>query len=81
MQFFITAPWINRAACRHLGAELFFLEKHSEGNRNPPALKVCAHCPVKKECLDYAITTNEQFGIWGGMSPKQRHVERRNRRA
>jgi WhiB family redox-sensing transcriptional regulator len=37
-----------------------------------PAKSVCRRCPVQHDCLDYAITENEQFGIWGGLNPSER---------
>ncbi len=36
------------------------------------ALRLCEGCMVVTECLDYALTTNQEFGVWGGMTPTQR---------
>lgn len=36
------------------------------------AVAVCDGCPIKRECLLQALTNNEQFGVWGGMTPSQR---------
>lgn len=36
------------------------------------AKAVCARCPVQHQCLDWAVTVNEPFGVWGGLSPEQR---------
>ena len=45
------------------------------------AKRICKECPVREECLDYAISTKELFfGIWGGMAPKERIAERKRRR-
>lgn len=41
------------------------------------ALKVCAACPVTKECLEYALTINERDGVLGGTTPSQRRRLRR----
>jgi WhiB family redox-sensing transcriptional regulator len=37
----------------------------------------CGRCPIRQLCLDYAITANENFGVWGGMSPAERRAIRR----
>lgn len=41
------------------------------------AKAVCVECPVRQECLEYAITTNQEYGIWGGTSEEERRVLRR----
>lgn len=43
------------------------------------ARRICGECPVSKECLEYALETNEFYGVWGGMSWEQRKAERRRR--
>lgn len=74
------APWHERAACGALakdGDAIYFIESRS-GRAHAKALreaqKLCGPCPVWKECLVWAITNEEQHGIWGGMSPSQRAV-------
>jgi WhiB family redox-sensing transcriptional regulator len=42
------------------------------------AKELCKTCPVKTQCLNYAVTANEAFGIWGGMTPNERARLRRN---
>jgi WhiB family transcriptional regulator, redox-sensing transcriptional regulator len=65
------ADWRERAACRGPGVdpELFFPE---QGGSAKPAKQVCHRCPVRADCLDYAIATRQQFGIWGGLSEQER---------
>ena len=59
--------WRANAACRGLSPQLMFTER-AEGTAQAKAL--CATCPVKAECLEAGM--NEHFGIWGGLSEKQR---------
>ena len=72
--------WRTQAACAGLD-HLFFLEVH-QGNARP-AKAICAVCPVRQTCLDYAITTHAYFGIWGGMTEKERkkYAAKRRREA
>lgn len=43
------------------------------------ALRVCSKCPVITDCLEYAMTTRQSFGVWGGMTPRQRQTLRKAR--
>jgi WhiB family transcriptional regulator, redox-sensing transcriptional regulator len=63
--------WRDRAACRRRGVdpEVFFPEK---GGSARPAKRICRQCPVRADCLAYAIATRQQFGIWGGLSQRER---------
>jgi WhiB family redox-sensing transcriptional regulator len=65
-------PWQDRAACADLPVDWFYPDK---GRRADRAKAVCRRCPVRVECGDYAIATNEVDGIWGGMSRRQRERE------
>ena len=73
--------WTEFAACRGSGADLFFPEaKGNEANLHAAAAReVCAGCPVRETCLDYALRADEEFGVWGGMSVKEREAERKRR--
>jgi WhiB family redox-sensing transcriptional regulator len=64
-------PWAAYASCRSLDPDLFF--PVSEGSPDE-ALKVCRACPVREECLEWALDTRVPYGIWGG------HTERERRR-
>ncbi len=62
-------PWVVFGACRDVDPDLFFPAGREEESH---ALALCASCPVRQECLDYALEAGERFGIWGGMTEKQR---------
>src|SRR5581483_5535604 len=62
--------WCQKALCAEVGPwDLWFPEK---GGSTKDAKRVCAGCPVKVECLDYALRTDQRFGIWGGFSEQER---------
>lgn len=68
-------PWANRGLCREVDPDMFFPEK---GGSTNDAKGVCRECPVTTECLTYALENHERFGIWGGMSERDRRkLERR----
>ncbi len=62
-------PWVAYAACRGADADLFF-----PGNDLNPreALKICRACPVREECLEYALSARERYGVWGGTTARER---------
>lgn len=75
--------WQLQAACRGAGAELFFPTRAPRLQEKVSTAKaICATCPVRKECLEYALyeLPNEQrhFGIWGGLTEKERRKLRRD---
>lgn len=61
--------WQERALCAQTDPEAFFPEK---GGSTREAKAVCAVCEVRDECLEYALQHDERFGIWGGMSERER---------
>lgn len=67
-------PWADRAKCLVAEPETFFPEK---GGSTREAKKICTDCPVKAECLEYALENDERFGIWGGLSERERRKLRR----
>lgn len=69
--------WIDRAACRESDPELFW---PSTGEDPRAAIAICEECPVRQECLDYALTLGEMDGIWGGTSGRQRRRIRSTQR-
>lgn len=81
----MTAEWHHRAACREAEAGMFFprLEAADDYTR---AREYCAYCPVRDACLEEAMTVERglarsaRFGMWGGLSPEERHNLRRVRR-
>jgi len=76
--------WQTRAACRGADANLFFAPTHQETKderigREDQAKSVCAVCPVREQCLSFALATREPHGIWGGTNEAERRrlLERR----
>ena len=61
--------WQERALCAQTDPEAFFPEK---GGSTREAKKVCQTCDVKQVCLEYALAHDERFGIWGGLSERER---------
>jgi WhiB family redox-sensing transcriptional regulator len=66
--------WQERALCAQTDPEAFFPEK---GGSTREAKKVCSGCEVRSECLEYALAHDERFGIWGGMSERERRKLKR----
>ena len=67
--FFERPKWHQRGACCGTHPDLFFPLR---GESNKEAKSVCEGCEVKEECLSAALDGNENFGIWGGMSERER---------
>lgn len=61
--------WQEKAPCAEVDPELWFPEK---GGSTREAKRTCASCSVQAECLDAALASNEDFGIWGGLSTRER---------
>ncbi len=66
--------WQARALCAQTDPESFFPEK---GGSTREAKRVCLTCEVRDECLEYALRNDERFGIWGGLSERERRRVRR----
>jgi WhiB family redox-sensing transcriptional regulator len=61
--------WQERALCAQTDPEAFFPEK---GGSTREAKRICLGCEVRSECLEYALEHDERFGIWGGLSERER---------
>ena len=61
--------WQTDALCSQTDPEAFFPEK---GGSTRDAKKICTTCEVKAQCLEYALANDERFGIWGGLSERER---------
>lgn len=61
--------WKKRAVCAQTDPEAFFPEK---GGSTKEAKRVCQGCEVTAECLKYALKNDERFGVWGGLSERER---------
>ena len=68
--------WRAAAACNNLDTELFFPDSDADAG---PALEVCAVCPVRQECLEFALATRQNDGVWGGLTETERRRLRRRR--
>jgi WhiB family redox-sensing transcriptional regulator len=66
--------WQVDALCAQTDPEAFFPEK---GGSTREAKRVCEGCEVRSECLNYALENDERFGIWGGLSERERRRYRR----
>jgi WhiB family transcriptional regulator, redox-sensing transcriptional regulator len=79
------ADWRTAAACRHADADVFF----PEGDPSVPAvaaqvaeaLSVCAGCPVRTQCRDFALGTRQKWGVWGGTTEDERSNAAQRERA
>ncbi|MDN3309914.1 WhiB family transcriptional regulator [Microbacterium oryzae] len=66
--------WQSDALCAQTDPEAFFPEK---GGSTRDAKRICATCDVRAECLEYALQNDERFGIWGGLSERERRKLKR----
>lgn len=62
--------WQADAACRRVDPEIFFPSGEDEAR---PAKEFCGSCPVRLRCLGFALTAGERFGVWGGLTAKERN--------
>lgn len=66
--------WQADALCAQTDPEAFFPEK---GGSTREAKRICEGCEVRSQCLEYALANDERFGIWGGLSERERRKLRR----
>lgn len=70
--------WQARGSCRTVDPTLFFHPQNERGlsrlRRDRQAKAVCAPCPVRLECADYAIRAREPYGVWGGLTEEDREA-------
>jgi WhiB family redox-sensing transcriptional regulator len=75
------AHWTHKAACRDIDPELFFpiSEFYHKGcdRQIAEAKSICAGCEVKWQCLNYALESKSDDGIWGGLTSPERRILRR----
>ena len=74
--------WRSLAACLSADPDLFFpISSTGPAERQIARAKViCSGCPVRRECLEFAVTHDQTHGIWGGTTPQDRQRDRRRRR-
>ncbi len=68
------AEWTDKARCRGLDPDQFFVRGAAQSRR---AIKVCGRCTVQDDCLEYALGNAIDFGVWGGLTERQRRAARR----
>jgi WhiB family redox-sensing transcriptional regulator len=75
--------WSTEAACHDDDQAVFFApdgeRQEARETREAQAKEICSWCPVRDTCAEYALTTPEPYGVWGGMGEDERHAERRRR--
>lgn len=71
-------PWVADAVCPKADPDAFF---PAAGFKATGAKAVCAECPVRVECLEFALRTGERHGVWGGLSERERSKLKRSGRA
>ena len=71
--------WRDGAACRDTGPNRFFPVGATGGavEEIEAAKAVCRSCPVREQCLEFALATNQEAGVWGGTSEDERRKLRR----
>jgi WhiB family redox-sensing transcriptional regulator len=68
------SAWQAQALCAETGADFFFPEP---GSSVREAKRICGMCEMRSACLEYALSNDERFGVWGGLSEKERlHLRR-----
>ena len=76
------APWREAALCAQTDPDVFFPPPGGRGGE--PARRICRRCPVKAECLEAALAKpqhEDEYGVWGGTTPKERRAIRAGRGA
>lgn len=73
--------WAASGACRHSDPELFFplTDRGPAAAQLVRAKEVCRQCPVQTECLEFALSSGQAFGVWGGTTQDERRLIRRRR--
>lgn len=67
----VTPGWQAHGACRYVADDAWFPDL-TEPSRRSAAVAACTSCPVRRSCLAYALSENEDHGIWGGTTEVQR---------
>ena len=75
-QIMLDTSWQEFSNCLGVDPDLFFPER---GASTREAKEVCRGCVVHDDCLEFALANGEKFGIWGGMSERERRRIRRQR--
>lgn len=70
--------WVDDAQCKGMDHNIFFPARGCH-SRLVEAVKICDECSVVEQCLEYALTTKQDVGIWGGKSTRQRRIIQQQR--
>jgi WhiB family redox-sensing transcriptional regulator len=75
-----STDWFDDAACRDADTDVFFPTSDAHAAE---AKAICAICPVREECLEFALEVRPPDGVWGGLTPIERHrtIRRRQKAA
>ena len=73
----VQTSWREQAACKGQDTAVFFPASDAEAG---PAKAICATCPVRDLCLEWALATHQEDGVWGGLTDNERRRLRRRRR-
>jgi WhiB family transcriptional regulator, redox-sensing transcriptional regulator len=73
----VSASWRQAAACRGVDPEVFYPISDEEAGA---AKAVCGRCPVRQPCLEFALSSRERDGVWGGATERERRRMLRQRR-
>lgn len=73
-------PWSVFGSCRETGPDDQTWFPEQKWGRATDAKRICQGCPVRRECLEYALKRGERYGVWGGLTTKERQALRRNGR-
>ena len=79
MSDFAATAWRAAGACATADPGLFFPAGHGTvtGRQVRTAIQICAGCRVRRQCLEFAVSRGEAYGIWGGTTPEERMREHR----
>lgn len=66
--------WETRAACQRVGSHHFFAKDERKTYKGMRWVELCPVCPVRADCLGFAILEDEQWGVWGGFTPNARRA-------
>ena len=69
--------WRSEAACSGVDSDVFFPASEEDEQAVAQAKAICAECPVREACLQYALATNQSAGVWGGLDAGDRRRMRR----
>lgn len=69
--------WVEQALCRQIGGDFWYADDQKSFEEQNIAKRVCQMCPVQVQCLQHALATDEKYGIWGGVTARNRANMRR----